>query len=177
VLLVQRREAEAADLYLEVGCGLQYVCRVLQAAGLSHGGATTCARASGKGQGARGGEGSGEGKGCCGGEGEGRAAAIAAANAWHQGYVQQDYNVYWRWVQGDTCQDFAQYGCWHVEVITRNGCPSYVAVQANEYSGGTIINSLLDNQAFGIPPKTPRRFELDADQDGVTANNVTVTCS
>jgi hypothetical protein len=28
-----------------------------------------------------------------------------------------------------------------------------VAVHANEYSGGTIINELLDNQGYGIPPK------------------------
>jgi hypothetical protein len=106
-----------------------------------------------------------------------RAARIAAANAWHKGYFDQDDNVYWRWVNGRSCQDFAEHGCWHVEVITRDGCASYVAVNANEYSGGTIIDSLLDNQGYGIPPKTPRVFELDADQDAVTASNVTVDCN
>jgi hypothetical protein len=106
-----------------------------------------------------------------------RRARIAAENAWHQGYTQQDENIYWRWEDsGRSCQDFAQSGCWHVAVITRDGCPSYVAVSANEYSGGAIINSLLDNQGYGIPPQTPRVFELDADQDGVTANDVTVEC-
>lgn len=105
-----------------------------------------------------------------------QAAAIAAANAWHQGYFQQNENVYWKWVNGESCKDYAQNGCWHVEVITRNGCPSYVAVNANEYAGGAIINSLLDNQGYGIPPKTPRVFELDADQSGVTAGNVSIDC-
>jgi hypothetical protein len=103
-------------------------------------------------------------------------ARIVAANAWHQGYTQQDENVYWRWVHGRNCQDYAQYGCWHVEVIARNGCPSYVAVQANEYSGASIINSMLDNQGYGIPPKTSRVFELDADQNGVTVDDLSVQC-
>lgn len=106
-----------------------------------------------------------------------RRAAIAAANAWHQGYNQQDGNVYWKWVHGSSCQDYATDGCWHVAVITRDGCSSYVAVNANEYSsGGQIVNALLDNQGYGIPAKTVRIFELDADPDGDTANNVTVDC-
>jgi hypothetical protein len=105
-----------------------------------------------------------------------RRARIAAENAWHQGYNQQDDNVYWKWVKGGSCQDFAQYGCWHVAVTTRDGCPSYVAVNANEYRSGTIINSLLANQGYGIPPETPRDFELDADEGGVTAGNVTIEC-
>jgi hypothetical protein len=106
-----------------------------------------------------------------------RAAEIAAANAWHRGYEQQDANVYWRWIHGRNCQDFATNGCWHVAVITQDGCSSYVAVRANEYQGGSIINSLLDNQGFGIPPRTERVFELDADADGVTANDVTIDCT
>jgi hypothetical protein len=81
------------------------------------------------------------------------AADVAAANRWHQGYSQQDGNVFWRWRSGLSCADYVQVGCWHVEVITRSGCSSYVAVHANEYSGGTIINELLDNQGYGIPPK------------------------
>jgi hypothetical protein len=107
-----------------------------------------------------------------------RAARIAAANAWHQGYYQQDDNVYWKWAQGSSCADYAVNGCWHVQVVTRDGCPSYVAVNANEYQGGTIINQLLDNQGFGIPPKTPRMFELLADgSGGSTADDVLIDCS
>jgi hypothetical protein len=80
-------------------------------------------------------------------------------------------------VKGGTCQEFAQDGCWHVEVITADGCPTYVGVNANEYSGTTIINSLLDNQGYGIPPHTARIFELDADQPNVSANDVQVDCN
>jgi hypothetical protein len=105
------------------------------------------------------------------------AARLAAANAWHKGYLEQDANVFWKWLAQRGCREFATNGCWHVEVITRDGCASYVAVNANEYVGGTIVNSLLDNQAYGIPAKTPRIFELDADQDKVTANNVTIDCT
>jgi hypothetical protein len=110
-------------------------------------------------------------------EAEARAAAIAAANAWHKGYFEQDNNVYWRWVHGRSCQDFAENGCWHVEVITRYGCQSYVAVEANEYQDSSIIGDLLDNNANGVPPKTPVMFELDADTSGdLTANDVNITC-
>ena len=105
-----------------------------------------------------------------------RAAAAASGNAWHQGYTSQDANVYWKRNNGGSCQVFATNGCWHVEVITRNGCPSSVAVQADEYSGGKIINSLLDSQDSGLPPKTPRVFELDADQAGDQANHVSIEC-
>jgi hypothetical protein len=106
-----------------------------------------------------------------------QAAAEAAANAWHQGYTQQDENVYWKWDNGKSCAAYTSNGCWHVEVITQDGCPSYVAVNANEYSNGSIINSLLDNQGYGIPAQTPRLFELDADQNGVTAGDVKIDCN
>jgi hypothetical protein len=105
-----------------------------------------------------------------------QAAADAAANAWHRGYNQQDENVYWKWVKGNSCAAYTSNGCWHVEVITRDGCASYVAVNANEYANGQIINSLLDNQGYGIPAQTPRLFELDADQNGVTAADVKIDC-
>jgi hypothetical protein len=105
------------------------------------------------------------------------AAYVAAANAWHKGYYQQDDNVYWEWRHNRSCQDYATSGCWHVAVITRGGCQSYVAVNANEYQGGAIIGQLLDNQDYGIPPKTVRVFELDADANGVTANNLTIDCN
>jgi hypothetical protein len=106
-----------------------------------------------------------------------RAAEVAAANAWHAGYQAQDANVYWKTVSGGSCQSYASHGCWHVAVITRDGCSSYVAVNANEYQGTTIINQLLDNQGFGIPAKTQRLFELDADADGVTMQDVQIDCT
>jgi hypothetical protein len=105
-----------------------------------------------------------------------RAAAVAAANAWHAGYNEQSGSVFWKWQNGGSCADYAQYGCWHVVVITKYGCPSYVAVNANEYQHGAIINQLLDNQGYGIPAKTPRVFELDADAGNVTANDVSIDC-
>jgi hypothetical protein len=106
-----------------------------------------------------------------------RAAYKAAANRWHRGYQQQDGNVYWRWRDLGYCNfDQSQY-CWTVEVITRNGCPSYVGVNANEYSGGAVINDFLDNQGFGIPPKTRRIFFLGPpDGENTTLSDVTVDC-
>jgi hypothetical protein len=105
------------------------------------------------------------------------AAFVLAANRWHQGYTQQDANVFWQFRHGLSCQDYAQSGCWHVAVITRQGCSRYVAVNANEYQGSAIIGQLLDNQGYGIPPKTVRVFELDADTNGVTARDVSIDCT
>jgi hypothetical protein len=107
---------------------------------------------------------------------EAHDAYVAAANAWHKGYVQQDENVYWKWLDGRSCRDFATDGCWHVAVVTRSGCSSYVAVNANEYQGAAIVNQLLDNQGYGIPSKTERVFELDADPGNVTVGDVQIDC-
>jgi hypothetical protein len=107
------------------------------------------------------------------------AAYLRAANAWHASYTRQDDNVYWKWDDNGDCKEYAVNGCWHVVVITRLGCPSYVAVNANEYQNGSIVNQLLDNQGYGIPPKTPRVFELDSDSSSGdnTAGDVTIDCS
>jgi hypothetical protein len=103
----------------------------------------------------------------------------AKANAWHRGYYQQDSNVFWRWRNLGYCRDDPAEFCWTVEVITRNGCPSYVAVNANEYDKGAVVNQLLDNQDYGIPPTTPRIFYLgppDYPQEAMTINVVSVDC-
>ena len=81
------------------------------------------------------------------------------------------------WVVPDELWERTENGCWHVEVITRYGCQSYVGVEANEYQGSSIVGDLLDNNGNGIPPKTPIMFELDADAGGnLTADDVHVTC-
>jgi hypothetical protein len=89
------------------------------------------------------------------------AAAVAAANEWHKGYTvySKADGTAWRWVKGpdqyaNYCAD-ALYGCWRIEVITRDGCPNYVGAEANEYQGGAVINSLLDNSANGVHPRHP----------------------
>jgi hypothetical protein len=65
--------------------------------------------------------------------------------------------------------------------LSASGCQSYVGVEANEYQGSAIIGYLLDNNGNGIPPKTPEMFELDADLNGpsadqLNAGDVKVTC-
>ncbi len=104
------------------------------------------------------------------------AAYVRAANQWHQGYYQQDSNVYWKTPSGQSCADYATNGCWHVEVITRDGCPNYLGVEANEYRGGAVVGDLLGNNGTGVPPKTAAIIELDADANGVTANDIKVQC-
>jgi hypothetical protein len=74
------------------------------------------------------------------------------------------------------CQDYAVNGCWHVEVITRDGCPTYLGVDANEYQGSAIVGSLLANKATACRRRPRRYFELDADANGVTAKDLKITC-
>jgi hypothetical protein len=106
-----------------------------------------------------------------------KEAAAVAANAWHKGYAQQDGNVYWEWRHAGICQASATDGCWHLAVITRKGCPSYIGVDANEYRGGAIVGKVHAEQIYGVPSKTVRVFELDADSHGpVTANDVEIVC-
>jgi len=106
------------------------------------------------------------------------AAYEEPAPAWVASYHQQDDNVYWKIVDGGACASYATDGCWHVAVMTRDGCPSYVGVDANEYSeSDSIIGSLLDNQDHGIPPETRRLFELDADSGAVRIDDITVDCT
>jgi hypothetical protein len=117
------------------------------------------------------------------------AAYVRAVNAWHAGYNRADgcdefgtctSGVYARFLDSSSfsCEEYiAEYGCWKVRVITRDGCQSYVGVEANEYSGGSIINGLLDNNGTGIPPKTPITFELDASQANTTVGDLKVQCS
>jgi hypothetical protein len=112
-----------------------------------------------------------------------RRAYLRRVNTWHRGYfpVQTDTydtdpGAYAKWIRTGSCQDFAEYGCWHVEVIVRDGCPSYVGVEANEYRGNAVVSDLLDNNGTGLPPKTRVIFELDATQAGTTANDLKVQC-
>jgi hypothetical protein len=105
------------------------------------------------------------------------AAYVAAANRWHRGYAQQNYNVFWKPVRGRLCAASAPYGCWHIQVITRAGCPTHAAVVANEYDGKTIVGSLIANNPVGIPAKTPAVFELDSDRPKAPrAGDVKIEC-
>lgn len=104
------------------------------------------------------------------------AAYVRAANVWHQGYFQQDRNIYWKLRDDLGCADYATDGCLRVEVITRAGCPSYVGVDANEYQGGSVVGDLLDNNGNGVPPKTSALFELDLDAGADDVKDLKIQC-
>jgi|GEM_PF-4094969 len=113
------------------------------------------------------------------------AAYVRARNAWHAGYdpvptdsYGGDPGAYVKWLDPSnfSCDEFAEYGCWKVEVVVRDGCPSYVGVEANEYQGTAVVNDLLDNNGTGVPPRTPVVFELDASKDGTTVDDLKVEC-
>ena len=106
-----------------------------------------------------------------------QAMSDALTDGWHDGYTPQDDNVYWEWRNDLGCKDYASNGCWHIAVITRDGCPNYVAANEDEYRGAAVINQLLDNQSYGIPPQTVRIFESDRSAAETDIDHVTIDCS
>lgn len=105
------------------------------------------------------------------------AAAEVEANAWHQGYegpLGENLDVYGRFENQPTCEEFAESGCWKFDVITENGC-QYLEVAINEMKDGAIVGNVIANQ-INVPPKTPVILELDADTVGVEASAPTLTC-
>jgi hypothetical protein len=108
-------------------------------------------------------------------EAKAHAAYVAAANAWHRGYIQYDANTYYRWRHGINCS-YADY-CWHIEVITRYGCSS-LFVEANELSGNTNVGDLIDSRN-NLTPKTPALLELisTSGSTNTVASAPTITCN
>lgn len=124
-----------------------------------------------------------------------RAKAYASAldrsakETWHQGYIPYwtgvaSYSlptIYWRWKSGG-CASY-ETECWHVDVITRQGCPTYLGVQANVYDhrGGSVVDNILGNDGNGVPPLTPAAVEMDDPNvttydPSLVADDVTIQC-
>jgi len=108
-----------------------------------------------------------------------RAQRIAAANAWHAGYIgpipTDNGSGYTKWRTDLGCASYAVNGCWRIEIVTSAGCSS-MYVQINEMSGGTIVGNAIASQE-NVPPRVPVLLELDADQSSsVTASAPTITC-
>jgi hypothetical protein len=101
----------------------------------------------------------------------------AAKEPWHHGYTEDwtgiEYgndlpNVYWKWLSGYSCADYALNGCWKIEVVTRNGCPNSLSVELQELRGGTQVGTLYGSSG-SLSPQTPAIVEIDADSGDATA--------
>lgn len=104
------------------------------------------------------------------------ALARSAKEPWHAGYSAyagditgyQLPNIYWKWLSGVSCAQYAMNGCWQIEVITRNGCPTGVSVEFSEVQDGTQVGTLYASSG-ALPPQTPAQIEIDADNGNAAA--------
>jgi len=67
---------------------------------------------------------------------------LAESVPWYpKGYKEwsEDSSLAWRWSSGGSCQ--LGDSCWHVKVISKDGCPSSLYVEMNELdSGGNVVD-------------------------------------
>ncbi len=83
---------------------------------------------------------------------------------------------YYAWLTSHvSCAEYATYGCWKLDVVTRHGCPNGVVVVAKEVNGGTV-----EGTTWGIGPRAAARarvaVELDADRKNVTPRLDSLFC-
>ena len=100
-----------------------------------------------------------------------QALSADANAAWHAGYTA-DYsnvaayqlpNVYYKFLAPNSysCAQYAVNGCWKIEVVTRNGCPTAVSVQLDQESNGTQVGTLY-GASGALGPQEHAVIEIDA---------------
>lgn len=102
-----------------------------------------------------------------------QALSADAHAAWHAGFAA-DYsgigayqlpNIYYRFVNHpSSCAAYATNGCWKIEVVTRNGCPTALSIQmGEEESNGTQVGTAYGNTG-SLYPRERAVIEIDATQ-------------
>jgi hypothetical protein len=105
--------------------------------------------------------------------------------AWHAGYTA-DYsnvaayelpNIYYKFVKPPfSCVQYAVNGCWKVEVVTRNGCPTALSVQLDEESNDTQVGTLY-GASGALGPQEHAVIEIDATQSQALQGRIgTILC-
>lgn len=72
-------------------------------------------------------------------------------------------DIYYKFLKSYSCAQYAENGCWKLEVITRKGCPTAVSVQLDEESHGTQIGTAYGTSG-ALDPREHAVIEIDADQ-------------
>jgi len=111
------------------------------------------------------------------------AVRPAGAAAWNRGLQPWGHSsgrhlpgFYYAWVTGHvSCAEYASYGCWKLDVVTRHGCPRGVMVVAREMNAGAD-----EGPIWGFSHRAAARsrvvVELDADRNGVSPRLDSVLC-
>jgi len=81
-------------------------------------------------------------------------------------------NIYYRFLKEPTsCAQYAQYGCWKIEVVTRDGCPTALSIEVGEESNGTQIGTAYGTSG-PLAPQARAIIEIDATQAQVTQGRI-----
>ena len=88
-------------------------------------------------------------------------STLAASAPWYpEGYFVATEGVAWKWTNAGSCR-YSSFGCWHMDVISQNGCPSglYAAVNIVD-SNGTVVGYTNDSLP-GLGAMQKARLEFD----------------
>lgn len=93
---------------------------------------------------------------------------IAAEDTWAppEGftYWRDDGTVAWRWVEGLDCPSYSD-GCWHVDVVTRDGCPDGVYVSLNKLNADETVVGYTNDTLPVLEAGQVGRLTLTASSD------------
>ncbi len=114
-----------------------------------------------------------------------QALSADAHAAWHAGYTA-DYsnvaayelpNIYYKFLKPPfSCAQYAVNGCWKVEVVTRNGCPTALSVQLDQESNNTQVGTLY-GVSGALGPQQHAVVEIDATQSQTLQGRIgTILC-
>lgn len=101
---------------------------------------------------------------------------LAASVPWYpDGYIETSSGVAMKWSSGGGCK-FSSFGCWHMNVITKEGCSSgvYAAINIVD-SAGTVVGFTNDSLP-GLAPMQKARLEFTNTTDYDTAQFQELKC-
>jgi uncharacterized protein YceK len=73
------------------------------------------------------------------------------------------------------CDEFGNFGCWMVEIVTFKECP-FFEMDVNEMRRGAVLETYRENQA-DVAPNTLIHGEFDATGDNTTLATPVFTCN
>jgi hypothetical protein len=103
-------------------------------------------------------------------------STLAASAPWYpDGYFVATEGVAWKWTTAGSCR-YSSFGCWHMDVISQNGCPSglYAAVNIVD-SNGTVVGYTNDSLP-GLGAMQKARLEFDNTTDYNQAQFQEIKC-
>lgn len=102
--------------------------------------------------------------------------SLAASVPWYpDGYVETTPGLAWKWSDGGSCK-FSSWGCWHMNVIAKDGCQSglYAAINIVD-TAGTVVGYTNDSLP-GLAPMQKARLEFTNTTDYRSAQFQELKC-